>query len=106
MAEVKEKSMGLAIGLNFLLPGVGYMYMGKVLVGIGALLLVLGMFAVNIAFVVPAWIGINIIMAIDMLILGKNNQKNVSAKTMKKCPRCAELIKKEAAVCRYCNTAF
>ena len=106
MADVREKSIGLAIGLNFLLPGAGYMYMGKVLVGVGALVLVLAMFAVSIALVLPTWFGINVIMAIDMLILGKNNQKEVAAKTMKKCPKCAELIKKEAAVCRYCNTAF
>ena len=73
MNQVKEKSIGLAIGLNLLLPGVGYMYMGKVIVGIGALLLVLGMFAVEAAYVLPAWIGINIIMAIDMLLLGKKS---------------------------------
>jgi len=38
MSELKEKSIPLAIGLNFLLPGVGYMYMGKVVVGIAAML--------------------------------------------------------------------
>ncbi len=106
MNQVKEKSIGLAIGLNLLLPGVGYMYMGKVIVGIGALLLVLGMFAVDVSYVLPVWIGINVIMAIDMLILGKKNQKDVATKTMKKCPRCAEMVQKEAAVCRYCNTMF
>lgn len=34
MAEIKEKSIPLAIGLNLLLPGLGYMYMGKIIVGI------------------------------------------------------------------------
>ncbi|MBM4309549.1 MAG: hypothetical protein FJ119_01180 [Deltaproteobacteria bacterium] len=106
MKQVKEKSIGLAIALNLLLPGVGYMYMGKVIVGIGALLLVLGTFAARADYVLPAWIGINLIMAIDMLLLGKKNQKDVASKTLKKCPRCAEMVQKEAAVCRYCNTIF
>ena len=34
MSKIKEKSVPLAIGLNFLLPGLGYMYMGKVILGI------------------------------------------------------------------------
>jgi hypothetical protein len=40
LAELKEKSLPVAISLNLLLPGTGYLYMGKIVVGIGAMLLV------------------------------------------------------------------
>jgi len=41
MTAIKDKSLPFAIGLNLLLPGAGYMYMGRVILGIGALLVVL-----------------------------------------------------------------
>ena len=58
MSAIKEKSIPLAIGLNFLLPGIGYMYMGKVIIGIAALLLVLAIFTTtSIDTLVITWIG-------------------------------------------------
>src|SRR5262245_7350203 len=39
-AVVKKKSLPLAIGLKLLLPGAGSMYVGRVMLGIGALLIV------------------------------------------------------------------
>ena len=36
----QERSIALAIGLNILIPGAGYMYMGRVILGFLALLLV------------------------------------------------------------------
>jgi hypothetical protein len=52
---------------------------------------------------IPTWLAMNIMMAIDMLILSKRNKAKIIAETMKKCPACAELIKKEAKICRFCN---
>ena len=37
MGDTREKSLPLAIGLNLVLPGAGYMYMGRIALGIGAL---------------------------------------------------------------------
>jgi hypothetical protein len=36
----------------------------------------------------------------------KLEQKELEAGTLKKCPDCGELIKKEAKVCRFCNRKF
>jgi len=103
MAELKEKSIPLAIGLNILLPGVGYMYMGKLFLGIAAFLLILMMLLASPLIGGAAWFSMNVIMAIDMVILGKKREKQISEGSTMKCPRCAELIKKEAKVCRFCN---
>ena len=104
MAEIKEKSIPLAIGLNLLLPGLGYMYMGKIIVGIAALLLIVGIYAVSSVFALfSTWLIMNVIMAIDMIILGKKRNKEYEEKTMMECPMCAELIKKEAKVCKHCG---
>jgi hypothetical protein len=42
-------------------------------------------------------------MAIDMMILSNKRQKAIAAATTMRCPQCAELIKREAKVCRFCG---
>lgn len=104
---MKEKSLPLAIGLNILLPGVGYMYMGKWIVGIFCCLLVVGIYATTgLLYLVPTWLVLNVVMALDMVILFNKHKKDVEQATTMKCPNCAELIKREARVCRFCNTSL
>jgi len=103
-AVTAEKSLPLAIGLNFVLPGAGYMYMGRFLLGIIAFLfIILLVLSTPLITASSVWIGMNVAMAIDMFILNSKRQKKIAEATLTKCPFCAELIKKEAKVCRYCH---
>ena len=105
--SLKEKNIPLAIGLNILLPGLGYMYMGKVIIGIAALLLIICMYLITALFtIIFTWFVMNVIMAIDMLILADKNKKIIEEQTMMKCPSCAELVKKEATICKHCRSSL
>jgi hypothetical protein len=105
MSAVKEKSLPLAIGLNLVLAGAGYMYMGRVVLGLGALLVVGFTIAFSgLLFAIPTWLVLNVIMVIDMLLLSNKNKAAVAAAHTRKCPSCAETIQKEAKICRFCQT--
>ncbi|MCG8428981.1 MAG: hypothetical protein MI754_16620 [Chromatiales bacterium] len=104
-SNVKKKSLPLAIGLNFLLPGLGYLYMGKWFAGIvGGLLVLMILLTSGLLFFTMTWLVLNIVMGIDMLILSKKNERQYVEATMMPCPACAEMIKREAKLCRFCQT--
>jgi uncharacterized membrane protein len=104
MDAIKEKSLPLAIGLNLFIPGLGYLYMGKWLIGIAGSAIIIGAYLTTPAIMAgQVWLVMNVIMAIDMFILSQKRKKEIIQDNSKKCPSCAELILKEAKVCRFCN---
>jgi len=98
----KKKSGALAAGLNLILPGAGYMYCGRVILGIGALLFCVVMVAFNPFYVLPLWA----ILIIDGFLAADRYNKTLDIKIdsmMKKCPMCAEKISPEAKKCKHCG---
>jgi hypothetical protein len=102
MTTIKEKNLPLGICLNLLLPGLGYIYMGRWFLGLiaGALILAI-IFSAPTQNVLAVWLVMNLIMLIDMILLhGKlKNNHQVS------CSFCAELTNANAKICKHCKEA-
>lgn len=99
---VSQKSVVLAVLLNLFIPGLGYIYMGRVLLGVAAFFLAVPAIIVTYGL---GWFGWALIMSIDMLIL-KSRQERAEAAKLKKCPQCAEMVQAEAKMCRFCRHSF
>jgi TM2 domain-containing membrane protein YozV len=103
MSQPAEKSIALGIGLNFIWPGIGYIYLGRT--GIGVLCIIFipifALFTLGWA-VVFFWVA----SIIDFIMLKDKNKKEIEVATTKKCPECAELVKNEAKTCRFCKHQF
>ncbi|MBC2714854.1 MAG: hypothetical protein HF978_06030 [Desulfobacteraceae bacterium] len=101
----KSKSGSLAAGLNILLPGVGYLYCGRVILGIIVLPFVIGLIYVQPYAAITIWI----VLIIDGFLAAGRYNKKLEAKinaAMKTCPQCAEKIMPEAKVCKHCAYKF
>ena len=101
--KAKEKSGLIAALLNVVCPGAGYIYCKSYIIGIIAF--IIGIF---LLFSLPiAYIGYLLAMFVDGLLSANRHNKKLYTKTLKgmiKCPRCSELIQKDASICKHCKT--
>lgn len=75
MTNSKSKSLAAAIGLNLLLPGLGYLYMGRWIVGVlGGALVVAILLRSPPEHLLIGWMAANLIMMIDMCLLGSRHR--------------------------------
>ena len=75
------KSLRVAIQLNLVFPGLGYLYIGKTIVGVIAALLVVGIYLLRgFHYLVQAYLVMNAILAIDLLIWNSRIRKKMAAR--------------------------
>ena len=104
--DVKEKSIYVALGYNFVFMGAGYWYAGRK--PIGVLLMIITAIAFVSAFdnaglfviIPPLYFGFWITTAIDLSVY----LKKVKMDSFVSCPRCAEKVKKQATYCIHCKS--
>jgi len=105
--KLKEKSLPLSIGLNVILPGLGYIYMGRLILGL------IGVIAISYLYLNTAliyagvtWMMVNLLMGIDMYMMQQKRTAQITARNTRRCPNCAEIIQRQAKVCHFCKTTF
>jgi len=106
----KKKDYATAILLNLFFPGAGYIYAGRVFLGVVVLCIAIGpIFVVGpLAF---GWAGfLSLVGAVDgYLTVKKHNdaidaqQAQLAETELRRCPTCAEKIQRAAKVCRFCG---
>jgi TM2 domain-containing membrane protein YozV len=102
----KKKDYATAILLNLFLPGAGYIYAGRVFLGVLVLLMSIGA-SVGYAMGVESLAGVVGFFAIiggadGYLTVKKFNEKAEAGDRMP-CPACGESIARGAQVCRFCQ---
>ena len=104
--QFKEKSGAKAAAFNLILPGLGYIYCGRVILGIIVFPFVAAMlFFVHWGGAIFLWV----ILIVDGFLAAGRYNKKIEKKiqeSMKKCPQCAEKIMPDAKVCKHCGYKF
>ncbi len=108
-AAKPKKDILTAVLLNLIIPGAGYMYAGRVVLGVLVLILALmcaAAYFMSFGLFSGGWLFFAVVGAIDgYLTVSKYNRgiDSAVAASMRKCPHCAEKIQPDAKVCRFCQ---
>ncbi|MDD5014784.1 MAG: zinc ribbon domain-containing protein [Atribacterota bacterium] len=105
--EAKRKKGWIAAVLNLFLPGAGYIYCGKIFIGIIVLpFFILMFFSVGALapFLIPS---LCFVLIVDGFLAADRANKKIDKKIgdlMKKCPQCAEKVLPDAKICKHCGS--
>jgi len=114
------KNPGVAAVLSFFVPGLGHIYGGKIGKGV-TILIYYSIFAIpNAIFIAYAYgdaqslVPILILSGMALFIWVRAittayklvSESNKVGSALKKCSYCAELVKEEAILCRFCNNTL
>jgi len=106
----KKKDFATAILLNLFIPGAGYVYAGRPVLGVVAIVLLLafsvGFIATGNEQLLSYAGGLGVIAAVDGYLTVKKHNAAIDESSQARlvaCPSCAEKIQPEAIVCRHCN---
>ena len=104
--EAKRKKGWIAAVYNLFLPGAGYIYCGKWIVGLVVLPFFIGIIITAgtlSIFIIPAlWF----VLIVDGFLAANRYNKSLDSKiadAMKVCPMCAEKILPAAKICKHCG---
>ena len=94
------KSLWTALGLNLLLLGAGFFYMGRKVVGVFLMIVSALAYLAWGPVVFLVLIGCNLAAAIDLAIYARR----MKVKSFRDCPRCGNQVKRTAKFCAACQT--
>ena len=101
----KQKSGLVAAMLNLVIPGVGYMYCGRIFLGIIVFPFVILLIILSPFTLLFMWL----ILIVDGFLAAERYNRKLAQKirsSLKTCPQCAEKVMPNAKVCRFCGFEF
>lgn len=101
MKNLEKKSLAHAIGINLLIAGSGYIYMGRWVLGIFAFIFFCALATAQMYWAILVLL---LVMTVDMYVFHKKHSAEVLENATKDCPKCAEKISVRALKCKHCGS--